>query len=42
MAGVIFETGKLVVEIKALNPERVLNILWNENINILKVKSRRR
>ena len=38
MAGVIFETGKLVVEIKALNPERVLNILWNENINILKVK----
>ncbi|NLL31051.1 MAG: sporulation protein YqfD [Clostridiales bacterium] len=38
MAGGIFETGKLVVEIKALNPERVLNILWNENINILKVK----
>ncbi|MBU5455123.1 sporulation protein YqfD [Caproiciproducens sp. MSJ-32] len=38
MAGGIFETGKLIVEIKVLNPERVLNILWNENINILNVK----
>lgn len=38
MAGGIFETGKLIIEIKVLNPERVLNILWNENINILNVK----
>ena len=33
----IFETGKLVVEIKMLNPERILNILWNENIHIKKI-----
>jgi len=38
MTNGIFETGKLVVEIKMLNPERVLNILWSENINIKKVK----
>jgi len=38
MSGGIFETGKLIIEIKVLNPERVLNILWNENINILNVK----
>ena len=33
----IFETGKLVIEIKMLNPEKILNILWNENIDIKKV-----
>lgn len=33
----IFETGKLVIEIKMLNPEKILNILWNENIHIKKV-----
>ena len=33
----IFETGKLVIEIKMLNPEKILNILWSENIDIKKV-----
>lgn len=33
----IFETGKLVVEIKMLSPERILNLLWSENINIKKI-----
>lgn len=30
--------GKILVQIKALNPERVLNILWANNIKILNVK----
>lgn len=35
-----FKSGKISVEIKVLNPERVLNILWNSGIkvsNIVKV-----
>jgi similar to stage IV sporulation protein len=38
MAGSIFDSGKLIVEINILNPEKILNILWNENIKILNVK----
>ena len=38
MASSIFDSGKLVVEINILNPEKILNILWNENIKILNVK----
>ncbi|WP_300383011.1 sporulation protein YqfD [Clostridium sp.] len=34
----IFDTGKLVVEINVLNPERILNILWNENVKIINIK----
>jgi similar to stage IV sporulation protein len=38
MQGGVFDTGKVIVEIKLLNPERILNILWNENINIINAK----
>ena len=38
MAGSIFDSGKLIVEINILNPEKILNILWNENIKVLNVK----
>ena len=34
----VFDTGKMVVEVKSLHPERILNILWSENINIKKVR----
>ena len=36
MLSEIFETGKLVIEIKILNPEKMLNILWSEGIEIKK------
>ncbi|MGG7145043.1 sporulation protein YqfD [Clostridium nigeriense] len=38
MASGVFESGKVVVEINILKPERFLNILWNENINVINVK----
>jgi similar to stage IV sporulation protein len=38
MASGVFESGKVVVEINILKPERFLNILWNENIHIINVK----
>lgn len=38
MASSIFDSGKLVIEINILNPEKILNILWNENIKVLNVK----
>ncbi|GAB6169644.1 sporulation protein YqfD [Clostridium carnis] len=34
----VFKPGIIVVEINILSPERVLNILWNENVKILNVK----
>ena len=38
MGSGVFESGKVVVEINILKPERLLNILWNENIHIINVK----
>ena len=38
MASGVFESGRVIVEINILRPERLLNILWNENINIINVK----
>ena len=38
MAKNVFETGKVIVEINILNPEKFLNILWKNNINILNIK----
>lgn len=38
MATKILETGKVIVEINILKPERLLNILWNENIKVLNIK----
>lgn len=38
MASGVFESGKVVVEINILKPERFLNILWNENIHVINVK----
>lgn len=33
-----FKRGKISVEIKVLNPERVLNILWNNEIRVYNVR----
>ncbi|MDV4150109.1 sporulation protein YqfD [Clostridium sp. AL.422] len=38
MATGVFESGRVIVEINILRPERLLNILWSENINIINVK----
>ncbi|MBQ6820294.1 MAG: sporulation protein YqfD [Clostridium sp.] len=38
MAKGVFENGKIVVEVCMLKPERLLNILWNKNINVINVK----
>ncbi|MDB1970206.1 sporulation protein YqfD [Clostridium tertium] len=38
MATGVFDSGKVVVEVNILKPERLLNILWNENINAINVK----
>lgn len=38
MASGVFESGKVIVEINILKPERFLNILWSENIHIINVK----
>ncbi|WP_368244881.1 sporulation protein YqfD [Clostridium tertium] len=38
MATGVFDSGKVVVEVNILKPERLLNILWNENINVINVK----
>lgn len=38
MASGIFDSGKLIIEINILNPEKILNILWNENIKVLNIK----
>lgn len=38
MAGSIFDSGRLVIEINILNPEKILNILWSENIKVLNIK----
>lgn len=32
------KSGKISVEIRVLNPERILNILWNNNIKVSNVK----
>ena len=33
-----FKNGKVSVEIKVLNPERILNYLWNNEIKVSNVK----
>lgn len=38
MAGGILDSGKVSVEINILKPERLLNILWSENIKIVSAK----
>lgn len=38
MATGVFDSGKVVVEVNILKPERLLNILWSENINVINVK----
>ncbi len=38
MATGVFESGRVIVEINILRPERLLNILWSEDINIINVK----
>lgn len=38
MAGGIFDSGKISAEINILKPERLLNILWSENIKIISAK----
>lgn len=38
MATGVFESGKIVVEVNILKPERLLNILWNENVNVINIK----
>lgn len=38
MATGVFESGKVVVEVNILKPERLLNILWNENVNVINIK----
>lgn len=38
MATGVFDSGKVVVEVNILKPERLLNILWNENINVINIK----
>ena len=38
MATGVFESGRVIVEINILRPERLLNILWSENIKIINVK----
>ena len=32
--------GRITVEIKLLNPDRILNIFWNRNINIYKINKK--
>ena len=34
------KAGRITVEIKLLNPERILNIFWNRNINIYKINKK--
>lgn len=38
MATGVFESGRVIVEINILRPEKLLNILWSEAINIINVK----
>ena len=38
MASGVFESGRVIVEINILRPERLLNILWNEDINVINVR----
>lgn len=38
MAKGVFESGKVILEINILKPERLLNILWSENIRVINVK----
>lgn len=38
MSGGIFDSGKVIIEINILKPERLLNILWSENIHVINVK----
>lgn len=38
MATGVFESGRVIVEINILRPERLLNILWSKEINIINVK----
>lgn len=38
MATGVFESGKIVVEVNILKPERLLNILWNKNVNVINIK----
>ena len=32
--------GKILVEIKVLNTERILNLFWTKNIRVYKVKKK--
>lgn len=34
----IFDSGKILVEVNVLKPERFLNILWSENIKVISAK----
>ena len=34
------KAGRITVEIKLLNPDRILNIFWNRNINIYKINKK--
>lgn len=38
MAKGVFESGKVILEINILKPERLLNILWSENIRVINIK----
>ncbi|MBS5951522.1 MAG: sporulation protein YqfD [Clostridium sp.] len=38
MAKGVFESGKVILEINILKPERLLNILWSENIKVINIK----
>lgn len=38
MGAGVFDSGKVILEINILKPERLLNILWNEGIRIINVK----
>lgn len=38
MATGVLDSGRVIVEINILRPERLLNILWSENINVINVK----
>ena len=34
------KSGRVTIEVKVLNPDRILNILWNKHIEIYKVKKK--
>lgn len=38
MASGVFESGKVILEINILKPERLLNILWSEKIRVINIR----